>query len=250
MTSLTRGPLPAGVYWRRRVLALGLALTLVFVIASLLSMGSDGSSDDGVARQANAAPELSGGEPSRSPSATRSAKARKNKPSQAPSTTAPVLAEPTGACVDGDVLVTPLIEDAVAASEVMIVLQLRTLTAEACTWRVSSSHVTLKISSGDDDIWSSLECPAAVPVQDVVVRRTVTATIGVVWNSKRSDDTCSDRTEWAYPGYYHVAAAALGGEPSDVQFELQEVTPDVITESPKPDRDTKGHKRTKGMRAR
>ena len=36
--------------------------------------------------------------------------------------------------------------------------------------------------------------------------------------------TAPTRTDWALPGFYHVEAAALGGEPTDVQFEL--VDPD------------------------
>ena len=35
MTSLTRGPLPASVYWRRRAVMLGLGLVLVLVVSNL-----------------------------------------------------------------------------------------------------------------------------------------------------------------------------------------------------------------------
>lgn len=259
MTSLTRGPLPPRVYWRRRIFVLLLALTLVFVFASLLGVGSDGSSDDdGVARQAAAEPKRSAKEPSRSPTAARTTpgnrQGKKQRPTSGPTlgptSEAPVLAEPTGPCVDGDILIAPSVGGAVAGSEVMVVLQLRTLMAEACTWRVSSSHVTLKIYSGSDDIWSSLECPSAVPVQDVVVRRTVTSTIGVVWDARRSDDSCSAPTDWALPGFYHVAAAALGGEPSDVQFELAAPAPEVIIEEPKADQDKGKNKGKKGDKGR
>ena len=44
MPALTRGPLPARVYWVRRMLVLGTALLLMFGIARLLGNGSDGSS--------------------------------------------------------------------------------------------------------------------------------------------------------------------------------------------------------------
>ena len=57
MSSLTRGPLSAGVYWRRRLAVLGVAVLLVVGIARLLGAGSDGSSgDDGTARLADASP--------------------------------------------------------------------------------------------------------------------------------------------------------------------------------------------------
>ena len=48
-------------------------------------------------------------------------------------------------------------------------------------------------------------------------------------------------TTWALPGWYHVAVAALAGEPSDVQFELEKPEPKVVTETvpPKGDKNNK-----------
>ena len=57
------------------------------------------------------------------------------------------------------------------------------------------------------------------------------------WSGRRSDDDCSRLTEWALPGWYHVAAAALAGEPSDLQFELERPTREVITRTPEPQQD-------------
>ena len=45
MTALTRGPLPARVYWRRRLLLALLVLGLVVVAVRLLGPGSDASSE-------------------------------------------------------------------------------------------------------------------------------------------------------------------------------------------------------------
>jgi hypothetical protein len=45
MTSLTRGPLPASVYWRRRALMLGLGLVLVLLVSQLF--GGDGEKPKG-----------------------------------------------------------------------------------------------------------------------------------------------------------------------------------------------------------
>ena len=67
-----------------------------------------------------------------------------------------------------------------------------------------------------------------------MVRKAVSTTVDVTWNSRRSDDTCSRLTEWAMPGYYHVVAAALAGEPADVQFQLDAPTGQQITRSPAP----------------
>jgi hypothetical protein len=58
--------------------------------------------------------------------------------------------------------------------------------------------------------------------------------VPVVWSSRRSDEECSDRTAWALPGFYHVRAAAYGGEPTDVQFELVPPAPATVTQTAEP----------------
>lgn len=241
MSTMTRGPLPAGVYWRRRGFAFLLAISLVFVMARVLTGGSDASDGDAAgetAQQVAAEP---------TPTATTSGSSRqgKKKKKQDKAPTPTPLAEPNGPCIDADLVVTPLVPEAIAGSGVPIVLQLRTNFAEACTWEVSANHVTVKITSGDDDVWSTLDCPGPVPVEDVVVRRDVTSTVGLVWGAKRSDDDCSALMEWAPAGTYQVVAAALGGEPTQATFELELPSPEIIVTTPKstPDKNKQKNKK-------
>jgi hypothetical protein len=230
-------------------MVLSLALVLVVAIAKVLSWSSDGSSDRG-ARQAGAEAPSAGSTagPSESPTASRSGKPGHGKRTKTPSATVtptptpPPLPEPTGPCPDNDVLITPTAPDPVAGRDVMIVLNLQAGVTEACTWQLSADTVTMKITSGPDDIWSSRECPKVIPTQDVVVRRAVATQVPVVWNSRRSDEYCSDRTAWALPGFYHVAAAALSGEPTDVQFELTAPLPETVTQTAEPEGTGKGGK--------
>ena len=246
MTSFTRGPLPARVYWTRRLLLVALAFLLVFGIARLLDLGSDGSSAPARAAEV-AATSTSTPSPTSVPTSTTSADgdptastAAVPRPPRHPgkgrTSQAPVLAEPQGTCTGEDVAVSPEAKEAVAGphGDVRIALHLSTLSAEACTWHVSPSTLTLKITSGSDDIWSSRQCPGAVPVSDVVVRRTVPSTVDVAWNGRRADHGCGSRSAWALPGTYHVTAAALAGEPADEQFELEAPKPRVITLAPRP----------------
>ena len=117
---------------------------------------------------------------------------------------------------------TPTVDNPVAGRDVRIVLELRTIVSEACTWEVSPETMTLKITSGDDEIWTSRHCPRAVRREEVTLRRDHTTRVEVTWDdARRSDEECSKLTKWALPGWYHVAAAALAGEPSDLQFELE-----------------------------
>lgn len=234
MTALTRGPLPARVYWTRRVMVIGTALLLVFGIGRVLVGGSDGSSTEGTPTAVQAA-----ADPTSDLSALpMDTETRKTKPKEKKTRTtkAPVLASPEGPCADTDIAVTPSVRRSVAGESVFFVLELRTVSAAACTWRVDPDSLTVKVTSGDDDIWSSRECPRSIPTRNVVVRNAVSTKVGVRWSGRRSDRDCTRLTEWALPGWYHVDAAALAGEPSDVQFRLEAPERPVITQSPKPDR--------------
>ena len=241
-----RGPLPARVYWTRRLIVLSVPLLLVIVLARVLGGSSDATdaSSGAQATQAGARVGDKADAPSAGPTAQAGpatgagGKGRKNKKKKdvPVEPVEPVLAEPTGPCTDSDVVVTPTITSAPGGSDIPITLNLRTVTTAACTWQVSPQTMTLSITSGSDFIWSTRECPAAIPVQDVVVRAAVDTPLAVIWpDGRRSDETCSGRTDWARPGFYHVEAAALGGEATDVQFELVAPTAGVITKTAEPE---------------
>lgn len=243
-----RGPLPARVYWTRRILVLGVPLLLVVVLARVLGGSSDGKDATPTATQAGASVTEPAAAPTAGPTAVveknRAGKKGKRKREQETVPPEPVLAEPSGPCTDSDIVATPALTTATGGADVPITVNLRTVVAEACTWQVSPQTLTLTITSGSDFIWSTRECPSAIAVQDVVVRQAVDTPVVVTWaDGKRSDETCSGRTEWAYPGFYHVLAASLGGEGTDVQFELVAPQPAVVTTTadPKP-----GGKKDKG----
>jgi hypothetical protein len=169
-------------------------------------------------------------------------KKKRNQQTQPTEPPEPVLAEPTGPCVDSDIVATPVITSAPGGSDVPITINLRTVVSEACTWQVSPQTLTVTITSGNDYIWSTRECPVGIPVQDVVIRQAVDAPVVVTWSTRRSDETCSDRTDWARLGFYHVEAAALGGNGTDVQFELVAPTAPVITKTAEPEQGGKKNK--------
>jgi hypothetical protein len=266
MAASTRGPLPSGVYWRRRLAVLSVALVVFLGVGKVLDRSSDGSSDDR-AEQAGAATLTSptatvpaagptkkagqGGQGGKGHGGKgHSGKGHGGKghqsggPTPTPTPTpTPVLPDASGPCADDDVYITPSIAAPIGGSDITIMLNLQTRAAEACTWHVSPDTVTMNIVSGRDRIWLSKECPAVLPTADVVVRLASVTQVPVVWNSRRSDEECSDRTAWALPGFYHVRAAALGGEPTDVQFELLAPAPATVTVTADPGGAGKGKHR-------
>jgi hypothetical protein len=225
---------------------LSVALVVFLGVGKILGHGSDGSSDDkaqevgaGTTTSATAtvpaeSPTKKGGKGGKGRGG-KGGKGGKGMPTPTPTPTpTPVLPDPSGPCADDDVLITPTVAAPIAGSDITFMLNLQTRESEACTWQVSASTVVMKITSGRDDIWSSRDCPEAIPDQDVVVRRASITQVPVVWSSRRSDEYCSDRTAWALPGFYHVATAALAGEPTDVQFELVAPTPPTVTQTADP----------------
>ncbi len=237
MTAMTRGPLPARVYWTRRLLALGVAVGLVLGLVQLVSLARGGSSGQ-PDRAAQVAAESSASEAPGSdvtePADDRPAEGTKKKRTREEDR-GPVLAPPEGPCTDRDIAVTPTAEETVAGSPVTFVLELRTILTPACTWEVSPESVTVKITSGDDDIWFSTQCPRAIPSEDVVIRNNVSTEVEVTWSSRRSDEDCSRLSAFAMPGWYYIEAAALAGEPSDLQFQLTAPDPEVVTETVDPE---------------
>lgn len=253
----TRGPLPAHVYKRRRLAVITVAVLLVLGFGRVLSWSSDGSDGDGDKASQAAADTSPSAAGTKKGEGTKECTGKKKfrggdrskgkrkacqgassdtapSPTPAPAPTPTPPAEPSGPCPDSDVLVTPTVPDPVAGRDVTVLLNLQMSTTEACTWRVSSDSVTLKIYAGADDVWSSRECPGAIPTQDVVIRRELATSVTVLWSSRRSDEYCTDRTAWALPGTYGIAAAAFEGEPTDVVFELRAPVPAVVTQTAEP----------------
>ena len=245
MTAMTRGRLPARVYWTRRVLALVVVTGIVVGLVQLVSLAFGGGTPSEPDRATPAAAEVSGS-PTDDPTSEeteesgqdrqRDPKGKKDKKGDR----GPVLAEPEGPCVDRDIAVTPTAGKTVGGGPVTFTLELRTVQSPACTWEVSPQSLQVKITSGDDGIWYSRQCRRSIPTQDLVLRNNVSTQVDVTWSSRRSDDGCTYRTDWAMPGWYHIEAAALAGEPSDLQFRLTAPEPGVEYEKVPPPKHRQG----------
>lgn len=233
MAQLTRGPLPPEVYWRRRLFVLTLAATLLFVIVSMLRGGSDGSSDEVPAAQqagADVEPSQTVTVEPRGEERRRERRERRTGPTYGPTFDPDVLAQPDGYCKAVDVLITPQVDEAVAGRDVTIGLSLRSTGPAACLWRLSDERIVVRVSRGAQEVWTTRECGDAIPERVVTVRDVVATVVEMTWDeAKESDPGCPGGSEWLPAGNYSVAAATLGGEPGETDFELEEPTPATIT---------------------
>lgn len=231
----TRGPLPADIYWRRRFFVLALAFSLVFVIARWLSGGSDAEST------ATPAAEQAGAQVSATQTVTvgegttdGATEDPADPAGKASAEASPTLAAPDGTCDAADVVVTPSVaKGAVAGQDVTLALSLQTLESEACTWRVARNTLTVRISQGGTEVWTTRQCPKVVPSESVVVRRAVATVVELTWpETRESNEGCTKRAGWALPGTFTIAAAALGGEPSEAEFTLVGPSKETVSEEP------------------
>jgi hypothetical protein len=248
MSAVTRplGPLPPRVYWTRRLLLVAVLFALVFGLARLLGGGGGGGPSAQPVAAESSAPTSSTTTPVSSPAAIGTAATVSSSPSPT-STVSPTgkgagknakstaLPEPTGTCSVSDIVVTPSIKDqAHAGKPVTFAMQLSTKSTPACTFDVAPDSLVVKITSGSDRIWSTQDCPKAVPTKSVVLRKGTPTTVDVTWSAMRSDSDCSKTTQWAQAGYYHALAAVFGAEPVDEQFELMKPVRPTITAKPSP----------------
>ncbi len=219
------------------MVTLGVALAVLLGLAGALNvLTQDSGAPDGRAEQA-------GAELSDTPTTTTSPDAeltkaqrtllRKLKKAQREAAD-PAPAEPEGPCDPSDITVSPYVYRAVAWRFSYIVLDLKTKTSPACTWRTSPSTITLRVTGDKGEVWTSRDCPISVPREDLVLRNSEGVKIAVVWSGRRSDTKCTGTTPWAPPGWYRVQAAAFAGEPGELLFQLQRPEPKVLKQSPEP----------------
>jgi hypothetical protein len=244
MTGTTRGRLPARVYWVRRLMALGIALLLVVGIAKMLGGSSDGSGNDSAANVADTT--STGADPSSSSTtldpttgATGQGRHHGKKKNTADDPVTPVVM-PSGPCAASDVAITPSVPVPVAGRDISLVLDISSLETPACTWTLSGKTLALKITSGQDLIWTTTQCAKAIPKQDLVLRQTAPTRVKLTWDARRSEPGCPVQTEWALPGTYHLHVAALAGQPQDVTFLLTAPSPAEVTQTAHPHQ---GHKK-------
>jgi hypothetical protein len=237
MTGRTNKRLPTRVYWVRRLMVLGIAALLVVGIARMLGASSDGSSGPDTARQAAADTTPSTNGPS-TPTTTTTPRGHHHHRS---TVTASPVAMPSGPCPDSDVSIAPSVKHTIAGQDVKLILDISTISSPACDWTLAGDSLALKITSGSDLIWTTVQCANAIPTQSLVLRQGVPTRVKLTWNARRSEPGCPKLTDWALPGTYHLHVAALAGTPQDVTFALDLPAAPTVTQTAHPHRHKHKH---------
>ena len=77
---------------------------------------------------------------------------------------------------------------------------------KACYVKVTSGNFRLTVVSGSDRVWSSEDCPKAVPATSRKLAAEKSVDWTMTWDGSRSGDGCTKRPEAPKPGYYVAIA--------------------------------------------
>jgi hypothetical protein len=219
MSSLLRpvGHLPASVYWFRRALVLVVLVALVVVLVRVLGGGGDpkNSAASGPEQDPSTAQTVvptptptptPGGETSESGKTTKT-----SEPTKTPETPKDVK------CTGGDVTVdvVPASRTLAAGNSMNLLVQLSAVRDE-CKAAVDPTELSLTITSGTDQIWTTEHCEKVIPRATLVLAKGKQSTATILWDGRRSRPGCLPGQLQAKPGTY-VAKAVYDGRASAAQ---------------------------------
>jgi hypothetical protein len=216
MSTVTRprGPLPARVYWTRRLVL----LTLVVLVAWLMSRWLDGGS--GAAQPEDETPAAATQTDDVEESTTQERKGDRERKDRI-RTVAESFDRPREDCDLTNVRVVPSVADPVYSGEpVQLTMRVSSTGSKACSLRVNADHLLVAITAGRDLVWDSTKCDDAVPARDLALHPRWWSLLDITWSGRYSGRHCAPDASVAEPGTYTVEAAVLEGEPSEVEFEV------------------------------
>ncbi|WP_432942753.1 hypothetical protein ACQPXM_37600 [Kribbella sp. CA-253562] len=228
MSSLLRpvGHLPASVYWFRRGLLL-VALVVVLVLFGRL-IGGGGDKPENTAAGGPQQGQTSGApvDPTSTPStdeqtpveSPRTTGKPTTKSTAKPSTSeTPKTPEPPKDCAGRDVRVAvlPAVRSISSGGSLNFSVQLSAVRGE-CKAAIDPALLSLTITSGADQIWSTTQCEQTVPRATFLVAKGKQSTSVIAWDGRRSAPGCLPGQPQAKPGTY-VAKAAYDGQASAAQ---------------------------------
>jgi hypothetical protein len=200
---MTVGPLPAAVYWRRRVIVLGALLVAIVTFWSACS---------GPPEKSNARKSPTGGSsplPEQpAPSASASvltpivdgsiAPTVPSFPPVVPSNPVPApppTDQPVVACTDADLMLIAAPEPITAprGAYVRLNLKVKNVSPRPCTRDLGADHQELYLQSGTTKIWSSDSCDARTGSAPTLMQPNIEHLFNIAWNGRATNAGCVTR---------------------------------------------------------
>ncbi|REK72546.1 hypothetical protein DX116_02715 [Aeromicrobium endophyticum] len=202
--------LPAGIYWRRRLLLLAVVIAVVWAVLQI----RDGGDDEKPAKAA-ATPSKASSKPSAAPTTP-----------PAPKQTVDGLVDVavvagTTPCNAEDVRITPSVRPGqLTKGPVDIGLVISSTQTTACTLQPADADTVAVISANGTPVWDSTVCKASLLSAPVALSPQWSTLTTVQWTGRGSGSNCTSNQGWATAGKYTLQIGTLGGEPGKTTFSL------------------------------
>jgi hypothetical protein len=214
---------PQAVYWRRRLVALLVAMAVLSLItwaffgALGLSAGSSPTSAPGGTSHGQAAPGGAGPD-----GAGQGSISGDNTQSPKSSPAALRAGARSRACSRGDVVLSLLASQAAYASPRLPQFSIDVVGTgqPTCTFNVGARHVALVIRSGSVRVWSSADCPRGSGSLVLDLQRGVPTTLSITWNRQTSSPGCTEPSSAMPAGTYSATVTDGGLTSNPVTFRL------------------------------
>jgi hypothetical protein len=188
---LTVGPLPAGVYWRRRAI-IGGALLIVVLLLWTQCSGPDpkrtpsSAKSPSTSTSADPTPTLqtpTTGDPATPTSAASSA------------SSAPAVASTLPVCADADLSLAASPEMAVQfrGAYLKFTLKIKNTSARECTRDLGADYQELYLQAGALKMWSSDHCDPPHGSLPTTLKPSIEVSFSTTWNGKASNNGCVNR---------------------------------------------------------
>ena len=197
---LTVGPLPAGVYWRRRAILGGTVL-----VVGLMLWASCGGNDAGAQRRTGAAasagaPTSGAPEPAQSIQVPTTGEAPTSAPASTPSSTPPSTGGSTASttvppCADADLslVATPEQQVQFRGAYLKFTLKIKNVSGHDCVRDLGADFQELYLTVGAVKMWSSDACEAPHGSQLTTLKPGIEVSFTNVWNGKATANGCANR---------------------------------------------------------
>ena len=201
MSSLLRpvGHLPASVYWVRRALVLVVLVVLLVLILRLFGGGGGGGGGQDPVN--SAAQQTTSGTPS--------------VQGVGPTITPTQSGDTKCAGTDVRISVLPASRTITSGTRLNFAIRLSAVRTQ-CTATIDPTVLSLTITSGKDQIWTTWHCEQAISRATLILAAGKESTSTVAWDGRRSGPGCLPGQLVAKPGTY-VATAAYDGRASTPQ---------------------------------
>ena len=197
-----RGPLPPGVYWVRRIVAVLVIIAVVLGARWVYHKLRSSSSATPVASPSASKTPTPTPTPSKTPTPTPS-----KTPTPTPSKTTPSPSSSTlRTCANSDIRVTASTDAAsyVVGSTPKLRMRIQNVSSTPCKRDLGAGANELLITSGSAHVWSSDDCNPSTASDVQTMQPDQSFSVAVTWLGRLSAKGCPANEPYAQPGSYKL----------------------------------------------